>query len=634
MFPELPPLYWYLALARIILVLIPQFGYIHPDEFFQTIEVQAGKAFHVENNIPWEFNATFPVRSVTIPYFTIGMVYKLANIVEYFLKQYSTLSIITPYLVVVGPRLLMCTLSFLVDTILYKICINNNEKYKNRLVILASSYVIIVYGTRTFSNTFELVLFALLQYYVCESLVFSNTLIKKREYLNYRYETSRTVVEKAKFHKLKLLLTSDSLRNCLQISVITVLGFFNRPTFLAFAMFPVFFWLYRGLGNKLVAPMNYHLRILALIVCSIPTIFFSVIIDSFYYGYITWGEVGVLHVTINNFVFTPLNFILYNIDSNNLAKHGLHPRFLHLLVNMPLLFNLLALFAYLNFCQAAYNFVIGRHQLLPTVRSIKGLMMLSYLGPLAILSIFPHQEPRFLIPLILPLVYLCSNSVFPECDNVLIKATTMKKATIGVAKTNTFIKLWIILNLVLVIFFGFLHQGGVYQSADFLYKNMKRDSRTEYYVVTSHIYSLPKSLVLQKSSDLLHYTKHTKYTVSRRFFLYEKGSSDLDLVVKDLEILHKKLQDYRKNFKSKKYKLILIIPSSLEDHLTYSNSRLEFKLVKTFYPHISTEAFPDLAQDLLYFYSNFRVQNFYSSLTHCLSKCVYSFGLSLYEIQL
>jgi phosphatidylinositol glycan class Z len=42
MLPELPTLYWYLALARIILVLIPQLGYIHPDEFFQSIEVEAG----------------------------------------------------------------------------------------------------------------------------------------------------------------------------------------------------------------------------------------------------------------------------------------------------------------------------------------------------------------------------------------------------------------------------------------------------------------------------------------------------------------------------------------------------------------------------------------------------------------
>lgn len=36
-------LYWALVLLRIILTLIPQTGYIHPDEYFQSIEVISGK---------------------------------------------------------------------------------------------------------------------------------------------------------------------------------------------------------------------------------------------------------------------------------------------------------------------------------------------------------------------------------------------------------------------------------------------------------------------------------------------------------------------------------------------------------------------------------------------------------------
>lgn len=34
--------YWCLAFLRIILVCIPQTGYIHPDEYFQSVEVFAG----------------------------------------------------------------------------------------------------------------------------------------------------------------------------------------------------------------------------------------------------------------------------------------------------------------------------------------------------------------------------------------------------------------------------------------------------------------------------------------------------------------------------------------------------------------------------------------------------------------
>lgn len=35
--------YWVLAALRVLLVLMPQSGYIHPDEFFQSLEVMAGK---------------------------------------------------------------------------------------------------------------------------------------------------------------------------------------------------------------------------------------------------------------------------------------------------------------------------------------------------------------------------------------------------------------------------------------------------------------------------------------------------------------------------------------------------------------------------------------------------------------
>lgn len=35
--------YYILVFVRICLVFVPQIGYIHPDEFFQSVEVMAGK---------------------------------------------------------------------------------------------------------------------------------------------------------------------------------------------------------------------------------------------------------------------------------------------------------------------------------------------------------------------------------------------------------------------------------------------------------------------------------------------------------------------------------------------------------------------------------------------------------------
>lgn len=298
----------------------------------------------MEHKLTWEFNTTSPIRSMALPYFTLGMTYKALLGIDFVSKMILRTSLITPYVAILIPRLFMCFSSFLVDFSLYKICKNNNEKCGSRLVILSTSYVLFTYATRTFSNSFEMCLFSLLLYYVSESLTFSNQILRKKEYVQYRYSKTKSIPEKAKFHKLNLYLNTDSLRNCFQISTIVVLGVFNRPTFLVYSTMPIFFWLYRGIGSRVIGNVHFHLRILALLFCSVPVLLFVVLCDSFYYGYITWGEIGMLDVSINSFLFTPWNFFKYNSNMQNLGQHGFHPRYLHFMVNMPLLFNVLAVF--------------------------------------------------------------------------------------------------------------------------------------------------------------------------------------------------------------------------------------------------------------------------------------------------
>lgn len=94
---------------------------------------------------------------------------------------------------------------------------------------------------------------------------------------------------------------------------------------------------------------------------------FCTIADSVYYGTLTFtirGEnfkdVGHVLSTIFNpialasvrseggIVLTPLNNLVYNLNVDNLAKHGIHPRYTHLLINLPLLFGPLAFLPFLN----------------------------------------------------------------------------------------------------------------------------------------------------------------------------------------------------------------------------------------------------------------------------------------------
>ena len=155
------------------------------------------------------------------------------------------------------------------------------------------------------------------------------------------YNAAKTGTERTKYYKLRASLPTHSLNHSFILATLTVAGIFNRPTFVAFAFPPIFFWLQRGLGTKSIGFLDFHIRIITFILCSIPATILFVIIDSFYFGYLTIGEIVKLEISMNNFVVTPLNFIKYNTITENLRQHGLHPRYVHFLINIPLLFNVL-----------------------------------------------------------------------------------------------------------------------------------------------------------------------------------------------------------------------------------------------------------------------------------------------------
>ena len=117
-------------------------------------------------------------------------------------------------------------------------------------------------------------------------------------------------------------------------------------------------------------------------------------------------------------LLTPLSLLTYNLSPTNLATHGTHPLYTHTLVNLPLL--LLPALPFLR----------------PTTPSLSAL-----LGVL-LLSFFPHQEPRFLLPAV-PLLL----------SSIRLPVTSRGKRWFFVA--------WIAFNLPLGILMGIYHQGGV-----------------------------------------------------------------------------------------------------------------------------------------------------------------------------
>ena len=317
--------------------------------------MRTGDEYSLEHIRTWEFNNTFPIRSIAIPYVSIKIPFNYLRFLSMYIRYYLDIDMRNSYVLLVYPRLLMALLSFVNDWSLYQICKSYTLKSEIRLITMASSYVILVFGTRTFSNTFEMCLCSFLLYIVAESMVHSNTVVFQLEFLQSKYEKAKSTVEKVKLYKMKASLPSHSYNKCFLISTICVIGVFNRPTFLVFGLPIVFFWLTRGLGSKTVRFSEFNLRIGFLMLSAVPALFIFVFVDSLYYGYLSWEEIYTLDIGMDNFVVTPLNFIKYNINPENTGKHGLHSNYLHILVNIPLLYNILGVITIFSFGMMSYR---------------------------------------------------------------------------------------------------------------------------------------------------------------------------------------------------------------------------------------------------------------------------------------
>lgn len=303
----------------------------------------------------WEFKSTFPIRSIALPIFLIKLPYNILRFINVYSSHFYGLNLLTSYVVLVVPRLTMCALSFLNDYSLYKICKAYGLAWDFRLLVLASSYVSLVYGSRTFTNTIETVLFSGLLYIVADCMLLSHSVVYQNEMLDDEYHKNKEATTRAKIVRMKSALPSHTFNKCFVISTLCVAGVFNRPTFLVFGCPVVFFWILRGMGSRSITFVDFNFRILLLSLAAIPSLLFFTLVDSLYYNYLTLPEVERLEIGINNFVFTPLNFVKYNLDPKNTAQHGEHPWYLHVLVNVPLLFSVLGLAAIGSFISMTWR---------------------------------------------------------------------------------------------------------------------------------------------------------------------------------------------------------------------------------------------------------------------------------------
>ena len=166
------------------------------------------------------------------------------------LYRFTGLTLVSPFTVTFLPRLVALLLSFSADFAVYQICVLYKHSFNRCLATLASSYVVLLYSSRTLTNTLELVLFSWLFYLVAAAMKRSSEVVLLQSLVKEEYSKAETVRERVKLRRKEKRIPQHDFIHFLPISVICAVGFFNRPTFVAFALVPVFFWLQRGLQVK------------------------------------------------------------------------------------------------------------------------------------------------------------------------------------------------------------------------------------------------------------------------------------------------------------------------------------------------------------------------------------------------
>jgi len=255
-----------------------------------------------------------------------------------------------------------------------------------------------------------------------------------------------------------------------------------------------------------------------------------------------WPQIGLA----GELVVPPVRNMLYNMDSSNLAKHGTHPHYTHGLVNLPLLFGPLALAHYWDLAMGVKT---GR---------LRGILVATVVSGLGLLSAFPHQEPRFLLPLLVPLAVLYGPTI---------------------SRTRSRLTVWLVFNAICTLLFGFLHQGGVIPAFDLLprYCPEKGDLLVNRSVFFYKTYTAPPSMALQPVEGNLPEREPIRRCQTQKVVSLEGGASPEDVSVALLEALEGGGEVY------------LALPASISPTIITKKLRKELHLAGVARLHLSLE---------------------------------------------
>lgn len=527
------PVYVILICLRFLFVFQLHTGYLHPDEFFQSLEVAAGDIYNVDVLRTWEFQLADdgPLRSIAglmpFVYFPI-LAYK--QFLSTFLKSSlpnDLRGFDMIYRVVFPVRFMTVLLSCLVDLFIYsysRLLDSSNASGRPPLSLLlyaSSCFGGLLWGGRTIVNTWESILVAL----------FGLLFIKVMKKLEYSINSI-----------LDLCIVTFLL--CCQ-SAICVWALFLRPTYPLFifsmALLELFVIL-RKLREKIMIT-------LAFATCVLAALFLKCLsIDTLYFN----AQSSSMHNQpfINYTICIPCRFFLYNTNFQFVSRHGVHSRFTHLFINCPLMVGpIICYFAFVHRV-TLYKFPLN-------------LTWLSVIFPIFVLSFIPHQEARFLIPC-LPFIFLLAGHHFAQ----YLYSDEMKNRLKSSHYHLILIFIWLIHQFLLTLFYNNLHQAGL----------------------------LAYMKTLGGTHDCPMHLFYRTYMPPRFPFGRPQASSSschevMDLVNIESHIVNKILGHLCQSYTQART-IKLIFPGSINtDHINFSRYGTVVR-IERFFPHLSIEYLP------------------------------------------
>lgn len=217
---------------------------------------------------------------------------------------------------------------------------------------------------------------------------------------------------------------------------------------------------------------------------------------------------------------------------------------------MPLLFGVYGIVGIALCCGEILKYL--KSKMYRKKRNIsKCVISLSAVVPLALLSIFPHHEARYILPVLTPLILISSDAIF---------------------SSRILLSLNILHNVIGLLVMGLFHQGGITPCLHRLSEHLHTTPNVISNVVFYKTYMPPQHLLLLP--------KDTSVNIED----YAGMPQD-----EFMSTLNRLLQD--KNDVAKTY---LVVPYPVMEEV-FVKPHFQFEVIESFFPHLSTENFPNVS---------------------------------------